>query len=226
MPRLAPRLSDPSSDSYVVRCWWDVAWLVGATVVLVLSALPVDADAISTVERVAFRIINDPSVLPLVIVWPLMQLGNVIVLGVAALVAVAVRRLRLAASIVCGGITAYLLAKVVKRIIERGRPDALLTDVTIRGEPSLGLGFVSGHAAVIALIAMVTVPYLPRRWRWVPWVVLLVVGWARIYVGAHLPLDVVGGAALGLAIGAAMRLLFGRPSPCLTLDTGKQSEAD
>jgi membrane-associated phospholipid phosphatase len=221
MPRLALRLSDPSSGSYVVRCWWDVVWLVGATVVLMLSALPVDADAISTVERVAFRMINDPSVLPLVVVWPLMQLGNVVVLGVAALVAVAFRRLRLAASIVCGGITAYLLAKVVKRIIERGRPDALLTDVTIRGEPSMGLGFVSGHAAVIALIAMVTVPYLPRRWRWAPWVVLLVVGWARIYVGAHLPLDVVGGAALGLAIGAAMRLLFGRPSPCLTLDTGK-----
>ena len=68
-------------------------------------------------------------------------------------------------------------------------------------------------ATAIAFLAMVTVPYLPRRWQWVPWTVALVVCWARIYVGAHLPLDVVGGAALGIATGAAMRLVFGRPAP-------------
>jgi undecaprenyl-diphosphatase len=32
---------------------------------------------------------------------------------------------------------------------------------------------------------------------------------ARMYVGAHLPLDMVGGAALGLATGAAVRLALG-----------------
>jgi membrane-associated phospholipid phosphatase len=36
------------------------------------------------------------------------------------------------------------------------------------------------------------------------------VGLARIYVGAHLPLDVAGGAALGLAIDAAMTLVSTR----------------
>jgi membrane-associated phospholipid phosphatase len=35
----------------------------------------------------------------------------------------------------------------------------------------------------------------------------------RMYVGAHLPLDMVGGAALGLAVGAAVRLLLGVPVP-------------
>jgi glycosyltransferase 2 family protein len=34
-----------------------------------------------------------------------------------------------------------------------------------------------------------------------------VVGLARIYVGAHLPLDVAGGAALGLVIDAALTLV-------------------
>jgi hypothetical protein len=32
-----------------------------------------------------------------------------------------------------------------------------------------------------------------------------------VHVGAHLPLDLVGGAALGLAVAGAARLAFGRP---------------
>ena len=35
---------------------------------------------------------------------------------------------------------------------------------------------------------------------------------ARVYVGAHLPLDIVGGAALGLAVGGAVRLMLGHPA--------------
>jgi len=35
------------------------------------------------------------------------------------------------------------------------------------------------------------------------------VGLARVYVGAHVPLDVVGGAAEGLALAAGLNLLFG-----------------
>jgi undecaprenyl-diphosphatase len=35
---------------------------------------------------------------------------------------------------------------------------------------------------------------------------------ARVYVGAHLPLDIVGGVALGIAVAGAVRLAFGHPS--------------
>ena len=34
------------------------------------------------------------------------------------------------------------------------------------------------------------------------------VGLTRVYVGAHLPLDVVGGAALGLAVEATAELIL------------------
>jgi membrane-associated phospholipid phosphatase len=41
--------------------------------------------------------------------------------------------------------------------------------------------------------------------RPVAWSTAATVGAARVYVGAHLPLDVVGGAALGVAAGSAAR---------------------
>jgi membrane-associated phospholipid phosphatase len=36
----------------------------------------------------------------------------------------------------------------------------------------------------------------------------VLVALARMYVGAHLPLDVLGGAGLGLAVGGVTRLLL------------------
>jgi membrane-associated phospholipid phosphatase len=43
-------------------------------------------------------------------------------------------------------------------------------------------------------------------------VVAVVVMFGRMYVGAHLPLDLVGGAALGVVAGSAANLIVGVPS--------------
>ena len=76
---------------------------------------------------------------------------------------------------------------------------------------------MSGHAAVAVAIATMIAPYLGRRARWVAVAVAMGVCLSRMYVGAHLPLDVVGGAALGWAAGSLVHLLLGapggRPSP-------------
>ena len=45
----------------------------------------------------------------------------------------------------------------------------------------------------------------------VPWVLVGLVMVGRVYVGAHNPLDVVCGAALGVAIGSGLNLVVGRP---------------
>jgi membrane-associated phospholipid phosphatase len=118
---------------------------------------------------------------------------------------------RLAGGILLGGAAAYYLAKVVKTIVPRGRPAELLPDVHIRGAAAAGRGYISGHAAVVTLIATLAWPYLGRRTRIVVVVVVVAVGLARVYVSAHLPLDVVGGAALGLGIAGLVRLITGRP---------------
>jgi membrane-associated phospholipid phosphatase len=41
----------------------------------------------------------------------------------------------------------------------------MVSDVVFHGDPTQGLGFPSGHAAVSAALDAVAVPFLARRWR-------------------------------------------------------------
>ena len=77
-------------------------------------------------------------------IWPVMQAGALAVVPTSALGAWLVwRRARLAAGLFGAGMAAWLLAKVVKELVERGRPQVLLADVILRPAWN-GLGFVSG----------------------------------------------------------------------------------
>jgi undecaprenyl-diphosphatase len=189
----------------------DAALVVLGAIVLVLAAQPVHRTSLSPAEAAVFRVLNGTTVLPFVLVWTVMQLGNVLVVPTAALLAAAFRRWWLAVELLVAGGGTYLVAKVVKRVVPRGRPGSLLSDVVIRGAEAHGLGFVSGHAATLAALATVAWPWLGRRGRVACVVLVVVVGLTRVYVGAHLPLDVVGGAGLGVAVGGCVRLVLGRP---------------
>src|SRR5919205_319868 len=57
-------------------------------------------------------------------------------------------------------------------------------------------------------LAAALVLVVPRRWAVVAFVLATLNAVARVYLGAHNPLDVVGGAAVGLAIAAAMDLVL------------------
>jgi undecaprenyl-diphosphatase len=190
----------------------DLSWLAAGTVALVLCALPVHADRVDPLEADAFRLVNDLPSVPFALVWAPMQLGNFLVVPVAVLAALAFRRWRLAAGLALAGAGVYALAKVVKHFVLRGRPSDLLDDVVVRGAAPHGLGFVSGHIAVVTALALVAWPWLPRWGRWAAGAAVAAVFVTRMYVGAHLPLDMVGGAALGVAVGALVRLLLGVPA--------------
>ncbi len=194
-----------------VRRGRDAVLVAVGVLVLVLAALPVERTSVPPVEAEVFSAVNGVDVLPVVLVWPFMQLGNVLVVPASALVAAALRRWRLAAGLLVAGVGTYLAAKVVKDVVVRGRPGGLLEDVVLRGAAAQGRGFVSGHAAVVVTVLTVAWPWLGRRGRIAGVVLATAVCLARVHTAAHLPLDVVGGAGLGLLVGSLVLLVVGRP---------------
>jgi undecaprenyl-diphosphatase len=60
---------------------------------------------------------------------------------------------------------------------------------------------------VAAAFATVAGPYLRRPTGRAAWLAVLLLGFAAMYAGLSLPLDLVGGAALGWAAGALGNLL-------------------
>ena len=184
-----------------------------ASFVLFVSALPIHRSRVGDTEADIFHAVNSLPGLFDPLLQGVMQFGNFLFVPVASLFALVLRRFRLAIDITLAGTAAWLLAKLVKDVFLRGRPAELLSDVILRGAPGLGHGYVSGHTAVAAALAAVVTPYLPRRLRLVVWTAAVLVGIARVYVGAHLPLDVIGGGAMGWAIGSLVHFLLGPPDP-------------
>jgi membrane-associated phospholipid phosphatase len=189
----------------------DLAALLVGLAVLVVSSLPIDGVAVGGFEEEVFRLFNDVW-LPYWPVWGLMQFGSVVAVYVCAAVALAYRRYRLTLALLLAGTAAWWAAKGVKALFDRPRPADILSGVELRHAPTEGLGFVSGHASVATALAAAAWPWLGRTGRAVAVTLVVIVCLARIHVGAHLPLDVVGGAGLGLAVGGAVRLLLGRPA--------------
>jgi uncharacterized membrane protein YbhN (UPF0104 family)/membrane-associated phospholipid phosphatase len=205
--------SRPGARAYV-RHPGDVLRVVLGALILLATMTAIHQDRIGVREANLFRLINDLA-LPSWTRWPVwgvMQLGVIGAVPLVAALALATRRIRLAAYAALAGGTIYLVAKLVKEFVQRGRPQTLLDNVYIFDVPDRGLGYVSGHSAVAVALATVASPFLGRRARRVAWVLAALVCVARIYVGSHLPFDVVGGAALGWAAGSLVLLVFGAPT--------------
>jgi len=167
----------------------------------------------SETEIGIFRSANDLPNRAFPPIWTVMQFGTLGAVPVAATVALAARKSRLAASIAIGGAAAWVTAKAAKRVVSRGRPSNIIDGVHQRGTEEGDQGFPSGHAAVSTVLTVVMWPDVSTNWR-LPLAALTgLVPFGRMYVGAHLPLDLVGGSALGLTIGCAINIIRGDDDP-------------
>jgi membrane-associated phospholipid phosphatase len=180
--------------------------LLASLAVFALCAVIVADGRVGPAERAAFHAVNglpDWLYLPMLLFQYLGVLAMPLVVAAGAL---AFRRWRLAAALVLVVPLKLATERLVKLLVERERPGTTVPDAILHGVNSAGLSFVSGHAIITFAIAGLLALVLPRRWGIVAFVLASLNAVARVYLGAHNPLDVVGGAAIGLAIAAVLDL--------------------
>jgi len=104
-----------------------------------------------------------------------------------------------------GLVAAWLASRALKAATNRTRPYLAVEGARLVGlAPSLS-SFPSSHAA-LAVYSAVTIP---RVLEWgagrtaLAWLLAAVVCYARVYLGAHYPRDVLAGATIGLVAAAA-----------------------
>ncbi len=197
----------------------DLAVAGAGLAVYALCALVASKDEIPALEREVFHVVNDwPDVLRLV-AYPVQLLGVLVLPWGVAVVAAALRRWRLALALAVLPLLKYVVEfGAVKQTVDRARPFRSVCQGDpscghFRGVPLEGPSFVSGHAIIAAAVAVLVLPYLTRRWAFVVVLAAIGVGLARIYLGAHNPLDVIGGAAVGVVLGCLLNLAFGISQP-------------
>lgn len=87
---------------------------------------------------------------------------------------------------------------IVSAIAEK-RPYASLPHVTLLVSRSTDYGFPSDHATMAGAVAA-GLCYVNRRLGMTAWAAAVLLAFSRVYVGAHYPLDVAAGLALGAAV--------------------------
>src|SRR6516162_9017339 len=161
-----------------------------------------------------FRILNEVPPAVASVLTPLSHLfrpaGIVIVVVLIAGFVVAWTRsvLPVAAGAVAAAV-AWALANLAKAIADRPRPYEVVADAVLRQEPAHGTSFPSSHTAVTVAVVVALVPFLARPLAAAGIAYAVLVGWSRVYLGVHYPLDVLGGAGIGLAVGGGILLALG-----------------
>lgn len=114
------------------------------------------------------------------------------------------------------GITDTVSNRVVKKTVQRLRPcnqPELKQRVDLLVHCGSGYSFTSNHAANhfgLAVFLILTLGQIYRRSRGWLWFWATSIAFAQVYVGVHYPLDILGGALIGILTGGVVAKIFHR----------------
>jgi membrane-associated phospholipid phosphatase len=105
-----------------------------------------------------------------------------------------------------------LIAQTLKRLADQPRPTASIPGLDVHGYPKdpYGNAYPSAHTSVAVGLVASLWPWLTWPQRVVGVAVAALVALNRLYIGAHWPVDVVGGVAIGLLSGSLCWLIGAR----------------
>lgn len=176
------------------------------------SMLLASSGNVGAMERSVFEVINRlPNWLEAPM-WVAQLFGALAFIVLVALAALILARTRLGVALLVA-IPLKLAVEwwLVKALVERERPVITVPEAVIREVNSSPLGFPSGHAMLAFIMAGCLRQYVSKRTAVVLYLLAAMSGIARIYLGAHNPLDVIAGAAIGIAIAAGINLSLATP---------------
>jgi undecaprenyl-diphosphatase len=127
-------------------------------------------------------------------------------LVIAFCLAVGYRRRWLFLQVLVADLVANVSAYGLKQAFGRARPSSVFTEPRPLVPAPRDGSFPSGHAATSFACATVLALALPR-YGLAFFVLAAAIAWSRVYVGVHYPLDVLGGAILGVLVATALRML-------------------
>jgi membrane-associated phospholipid phosphatase/predicted MFS family arabinose efflux permease len=205
------------------RGWTALGLLAAVPVLGVLVA----QTALGGPDEWLFRRINDLGPGP-DLLWTILDphTRNYVVLilvGIAAAALTAPRRIPVVFARVFGSaLLAWGLLEVIYAVYDRPRPEETLADVSVNGHSWAQLNsFPSGHMAITAALATATALLFPRL-RTALVVYVGAVAFTRVLFGAHFPLDVIAGTALGvgsaLLVASAAERLRGRAAEAAAVE--------
>jgi undecaprenyl-diphosphatase len=190
------------------------AALVALLVYLACVAV-VAGGGVPQLEQDVFHAVNNLPDAVRLAAYPVQLLGLLLLPLAIAAVAAVLRLWRLAIALALLPLLKYGVEfQVVKKTVDRARPFESTCAVdpacgNFRDVPLHGPSFVSGHAIIAGALVVLLLPYLRRPWDVTVLGLAIAVCVARVYLGAHNPLDVVGGAAVGVVLGSLLNLAIG-----------------
>lgn len=196
-------------------------WAAISIIVIALCTYVAHKHTLSGLQARIFYDFNNPDLgsgFTTLAKWITEGLGSAYPIIICILVPLLFKKYRLAWRFAATAGGALVIAEILKKVVNEPRPLALLSGHLHVRAVETGAAFPSGHETAAAVLALTLWFILPVKWRWVSILWIVIVGWSRLFLGVHAPVDVIGGLAVGILAVCIIRWLPNAIAKPLRLD--------